>query len=347
MLLKRIFLKWALLQWMFLKSMFLNWMCLKWMFLKWVFLKRMLQKWMFLTALVLNSMFLSIVFGPGLSLAARPRASEARQTPRFYRRGALVPPAFVAMPYCEVGVIEGLAVRGGFLKEPVFVPNDSYQGHVFVRLRQYDDWLTWMVCKESRRKSPLRSSVLWQTLLAASSSREKQAEVDPLADIMDTMDDFGAPLKKRSRQRASPKKEALPPKVVRTIEYEEKPGSSEMRTITILQNTKRNKHTNKTVWLCREDLPWFVDTLFQEAHKKEPLVFTEGLRWMEGTHAWVANWGDATGEQMEQMYVLPFRIREGTKLPLEEAVFQAKKQQVKTELTEKIIGLGFPEHLLD
>ena len=157
--------------------------------------------------------------------------------------------AVVAMPFTEVGVVEGLAVHRGHLQQPVWVPSQTFQGYVFARIRQYDDWLVWMVCNHSRRTHTLRPSRLWQKLLAASDGTLAQPEDDPLGDIMKGLEDITAS-KKRPRQRAS-NKEAQPQRTVRTVEYEEKPGSSKLRTLTLLQHAQHHKKLHNTLWLRR------------------------------------------------------------------------------------------------
>ena len=47
-------------------------------------------------------------------------------------------------------------------------------------------------------------------------------------------------------------------------------------------------------------------------------MFSEGVRWLEGTHAWVASWRDGMGEKTEHAYVVPYVIRSGQKVPMEE-----------------------------
>ena len=246
----------------------------------------------------------------------------------------------VEQPFTEVGISEGVNLRGGYMKEPVWVPTQFFEGHVFVRIRQYDDWLVWMVCNSSRKANTLRPSKLWQKLLAALDGTLAQPEDDPMADIMKSMEAAAGPSKKRPRQRAP--KEPKSQGTVRTVEHEESPGSKEMRTLTLFLDETQKK-VAKTVWLCSQHLPWFIQTLYQEAYKQEPVVFTEGVRWLEGSHAWVANWRGCEGHKTERAYVMPWIVRSGEKLWIEEDAFQEKTTNVRAAFAKKILGLGFPE----
>ena len=252
------------------------------------------------------------------------------------------------MPFSEVVVLEGLAVSGGYLKEPVWVPSLEFEGFIFLRLRQYDDWIHKLVCNQSRRASPLAQCGLWQKLLAASCGADAPLADDPLADIMKTMEDCEAPAKKRPRQRAVRQTEfwqdhQKSQRRVRRIEYQGDAGSSDKQSFTILQHVQHYRKMAKTVWLQRDDLPNFVHAVYQETHKKEPIVFTVGTRWLEGIHAWVAKWRDEGGEQTHLAYVLPHKVRHGLKVPIEESAFQEKKQSAKKEFLKRMVRLGYPE----
>lgn len=255
------------------------------------------------------------------------------------------------MPFSEVVVLEGLAVSGGYLKEPVWVPSLEFEGFIFLRLRQYDDWIHKLVCNQSRRASPLAQCGLWQKLLAASCGADALPVDDPLADIMKTMEDPSLePAKKRPRPRQRAVRQTefwqdhqKSQRRVRRIEYQGDAGSSDKQSFTILQHVQHCRKMAKTVWLQRDDLPNFVHAVYQETHKKEPIVFTVGIRWLEGIHAWVAKWRDEGGEQTHLAYVLPHKVRAGQKVPIEESAFQEKKQSAKKEFLKRMVRLGYPE----
>ena len=150
------------------------------------------------------------------------------------------------MPFSEVVVLEGLAVSGGYLKEPVWVPSLEFEGLMFLRLRQYDDWIHKLVCNQSRRASPLAQCGLWQKLLAASCGADALPVDDPLADIMKTTEDPSLePAKKRPRPRQWAVRQTefwqdhqKSQRRVRRIEYQGDAGSSDKQSFTILQHVQ-------------------------------------------------------------------------------------------------------------
>ena len=243
------------------------------------------------------------------------------------------------MPFKEVGVVEGVAVRGGYLKEPIWVPREEHEGCFYLRVRQYDDWLHWMVCDRSKKSHALKQSKLWTQLLGAEDEKEQD---DLLADIMHSVaEDVGLPGKKRPRQRALAKSK-LPAlyKTVKEIPYPE-PGPQCKRVIFILLNGYHQKLA-KTIWLRQSDLTWFVETLHSEIYQKDPVVSAHGIRWLEGTHSWVAHWVTESGDAKQAIaYVVAHSRRGGVKVPMEEQKFQEKKKQKREELVRKITLQGF------
>ena len=97
----------------------------------------------------------------------------------------------------------------------------------------------------------------------------------------------------------------------------------------------------KTIWLHQEDLKWFVEALHLEVYRVEAVVSPQGIRWLEGKHAWVANWTTASGDHEETVYVNPWMQTKKVRMPMEEQVFQAKKKQKREELQRKIAEQGF------
>ena len=103
------------------------------------------------------------------------------------------------------------------------------------------------------------------------------------------------------------------------------------------------------VWLRHEDLIWFIESLVVEIHSSVPEPMPLGLRWREGDHTWLATWLQNGEPVTEHAYVLPFSrlaANPGTKVPIDQSVFQEKKAARKKQFVEKVISMGFPPELL-
>ena len=256
----------------------------------------------------------------------------------FWYIGASFAQLHPAMPFAEIGVVEGVAVCGGYLKDPVWVPREEHAGVFYLRVRSYDDWLHWMVCSQSRKARPFRESQMWSQLL----DEKPDNEPDPMADIVDDIQVSGQ--RKRARQRVP--HQCGP--TVREVECT-RPGTDCTRILAILahgksqtKKTQQGRSIRETIWLRQSDLPWFVESLHLEHHNTVPEVAITGVRWIAGTSKWVANWATENGDKKQQfMHVVPWVQQAGMRIPLEEAEFQEKKRQKKEELLKKIAAMGF------
>ena len=180
------------------------------------------------------------------------------------------------------------AVSGGFTTSPQQVETHDLGGETFIHIRQYDEWLSWMICKKSRRRKPLKRCTLWSTINDRLEEPTGEEEPDMLGDLMADLVDLEAPQKKRKSARH---KNVVPSPSC---------GSSTTRIgkIATMSAIKvfvpRGSTSCQNRVFAQRRIGWFVRRIAMELAVTEVEPGT-GVEWQEGGSCWYCSWLQGDG----------------------------------------------------
>lgn len=248
----------------------------------------------------------------------------------------------IASAWKPVEVVDGIGVVGGFLKRPMWVPVERWEGETFVKAGRRESWLCHAAAGKALGLNPLGRCQLFEDLAKLVQQGFEHAQGPPAVHPpWDAMAGFGldgeSPPEAISKNQKSKGRGKPEPQIVRLTLPPRLRGSGR-EEVRFLSGKLRSAlgllvHVDAVRWLIevvRQQVQSAgVDFVPSETKLSEPFYATRD-------RSWVARARTPAGESVRKAMRIPLFEEDdvGRKRPLSEADFQNLKWQKLAEIKE-------------